>query len=443
MTADRIGTLRFPGAPVNGRTELANAGKIPERTFAARVQREEARSPQCRFAVSWTSRTQVHLWCPQPRALRTLLSCTAGHMELPVQLRMASGLFRDARRIRRKCKCTAVGRATPLSGYCAVGLRKLTGYTLRTARKCGGQSEPVQIRAEGWKGTHQDGCMAWNLLWLLLLLLWCMSTAGALEVEMAEGTQLVSRNDNVIIPCKVPGSPHLDTKTMGILWFQKNESEVTVFELYGNHLKALRPGAMVSRLGLERGDASLQLPGVQLWEAGEYRCKLVVTPEKAEGKTRLEVVAHPAITLTEGHATMRNDSEKHILCKVDGFYPEAISIKWVKRTPKDPNFQEITEGVDTSLPSKREDGSFSVTSQLKLKSSLEDSGTTYQCVVEHKSLPTPTRFNITLSEEKSTKTNFLWIILVFLLIFLMAACYFHGNRSSLVRSLNCRRDQSL
>ncbi|XP_029412160.1 uncharacterized protein LOC115067736 [Nannospalax galili] len=237
-----------------------------------------------------TSRTQVHLWCPQPRALRTLLSCTAGHMELPVQLRMASGLFRDARRIRRKCKCTAVGRATPLSGYCAVGLRKLTGYTLRTARKCGGQSEPVQIRAEGWKGTHQDGCMAWNLLWLLLLLLWCMSTAGALEVEMAEGTQLVSQNDNVIIPCKVPGSPHLDTKTMGIVWLQKNESEVTVFELYGNHLKALRPGAMVSRLGLERGDASLQLPGVQLWEAGEYRCKLVVTPEKAEGKTRLEVV---------------------------------------------------------------------------------------------------------------------------------------------------------
>ncbi|XP_029419504.1 natural cytotoxicity triggering receptor 3 ligand 1-like isoform X2 [Nannospalax galili] len=140
---------------------------------------------------------------------------------------------------------------------------------------------------------------------------------------------------------------------------------------------------------------------------------------------------------------MRNDSEKHILCEVDGFYPEAISIKWVKRTPKDPHFQKITEGVDTSLPSKREDGSFSVTSQLKLKSSLEDSGTTYQCVVEHKSLPTPTSFNITLSEEKSTKTNFLWIILVFLLIFLMAACYFHGNRSSLVRSLNCRRDQSL
>ncbi|XP_029419510.1 natural cytotoxicity triggering receptor 3 ligand 1 isoform X2 [Nannospalax galili] len=209
------------------------------------------------------------------------------------------------------------------------------------------------------------------------------SLPGALEVEMAEGTQLVSRNDNVIIPCKVPGSPHLDTETMGIVWFQKNESEVTVFELYGNHLKALRPGAMVSRLGLERGDASLQLPGVQLWEAGEYRCKLVVTPEKAEGKTRLEVMARPAIRLCVEKNTARNKGEKHILCKVDGFYPEAISIKWEKRTPKDPHFQEITEGVDTGPTSKKEDGSFNVTSRLKLKSSLEDSGTVYQCVVEH------------------------------------------------------------
>ncbi|XP_029419511.1 natural cytotoxicity triggering receptor 3 ligand 1 isoform X3 [Nannospalax galili] len=191
----------------------------------------------------------------------------------------------------RKYKYTRAGHVA-LFLFCMVELPQLIGCSLGPATKLGGQGDPVQTSTvnSAWMAEGQAGFMAWNLVRLLLLLLWSMPTTGALEVEMAEGTQLVSRNDNVIIPCKVPGSPHLDTETMGIVWFQKNESEVTVFELYGNHLKALRPGAMVSRLGLERGDASLQLPGVQLWEAGEYRCKLVVTPEKAEGKTRLEVM---------------------------------------------------------------------------------------------------------------------------------------------------------
>lgn len=110
---------------------------------------------------------------------------------------------------------------------------------------------------------------------------------------MAEMTQMVFLHDNVTITCKIRGSPRLDIDTVGIIWFVKNElnkSEVKVFEFYGNHLESFRPGAMVSLLGLESGDASLHLPEVQLWEAGEYRCMLVVTPDKAEGKTMLEVV---------------------------------------------------------------------------------------------------------------------------------------------------------
>ncbi|ERE69668.1 olfactory receptor [Cricetulus griseus] len=116
---------------------------------------------------------------------------------------------------------------------------------------------------------------------------------GGLEVKTAEETQIVFLHANVTVPCEIPGSPHLDIKTVGIIWSFKNvwnESEVPIYELYGNHLKVLRPGANVSLLGLERGDASLHLPRIKLSEAGEYRCKLVVTPEHAEGMTRVDVV---------------------------------------------------------------------------------------------------------------------------------------------------------
>lgn len=71
---------------------------------------------------------------------------------------------------------------------------------------------------------------------------------------------------------------------------KKDGDESEVFKFYGDQLEAVRPGANVSLLGLEHGDASLYLPRFELWEAGEYQCKVVVTPEKKEGTTRLEVV---------------------------------------------------------------------------------------------------------------------------------------------------------
>lgn len=98
-------------------------------------------------------------------------------------------------------------------------------------------------------------------------------------------------------------------------------------------------------------------------------------------------------------ATVRNDEEKHIICELYGFYPEAVSIKWGKYTLKDSQFQEITEGNITHPTVKNDDGTFNVTSCLTLKPSLEDHGTTYQCVVLHRSLLVPRRLNVTLSEK--------------------------------------------
>lgn len=136
-------------------------------------------------------------------------------------------------------------------------------------------------------------------------------------MEMAGTTQMVFLHDNVTIACKIPGSPRLDIKTVGIIWFGKNElddSEVKVFEFYGNHLESFRPGAMVSLSGLESGDASLHLPEVQLGEAGEYRCMLVVTPEKAEGKTILEVVGKYSMEVPRG-SDVAGVSGEHVDCQ--------------------------------------------------------------------------------------------------------------------------------
>lgn len=241
----------------------------------------------------------------------------------------------------------------------------------------------------------------------LLLLLWCLlPSAGGLELEMAGTTQIVFLHEDVTIPCKILGSPHLDLSIVGVIWSLKkdgDESEVHVFKFYGDHLEVVRPGASVSLLGLEHGDASLYLPRFELWEAGEYQCKVVVTPEKKEGTTRLEVVVHPNMSLSEKPATARDGKEKLIICQLDGFYPEALDIKWMGCALKDSHFQEITEGVVTGPTVKNDDGTFSVTSSLALKPALEDH--MYQCVSWHRSWLTPQSLNVTVFENTRDATH--------------------------------------
>ncbi|XP_051005341.1 natural cytotoxicity triggering receptor 3 ligand 1 [Acomys russatus] len=253
---------------------------------------------------------------------------------------------------------------------------------------------------------------------------------GGLDVETTGRTQVAFLYDNVTIACKIPGSPQLDIKTVGIIWFCKNasaESEAKVFEFYGNHQVAFRPGAMVSLSGLKSGDASLHLPGVQLWEAGEYRCKLVVTPEKAEGTTMLEVVANPTIRLFVKPAAVSHNEERHIVCELYGFYPEAVSIRWERGTPKDSHFQEMTGSNVTGPTVKNKDGTFNVTSCLTVKPALEDDGTVYQCVVLHKSLLVPQRLNVTLPEKGSVDMYF-YILIPCVLVIPTAFLFFLWKR---------------
>ncbi|XP_054379513.1 natural cytotoxicity triggering receptor 3 ligand 1 isoform X2 [Pongo abelii] len=237
----------------------------------------------------------------------------------------------------------------------------------------------------------------------LLILRWALTTAGDLKVEMmAGGTQITPLNDNVTIFCNVFYSQPLNITSMGITWFRKSltfDKEVKVFEFFGDHQEAFRPGAIVSPWRLKSGDASLQLPGIQLEEAGEYRCEVVVTPLKAQGTVQLRVVASPASRLFLDQVGVKENEGKY-MCESSGFYPEAINIIWKKQTLKFPHPIEISEDVITGPTIKNMDGTFNVTSCLKLNSSQEDPGTVYQCVVWHESLHTPLRNNFTLTAAR-------------------------------------------
>lgn len=93
---------------------------------------------------------------------------------------------------------------------------------------------------------------------------------------------------------------------------------------------------------------------------------------------------------------MKGNEYRHILCKSSRFYPEDIHIMWKKWPQKDSQYQEASEVNITGSTIKNEDDTYNVTSYLRLKPSLEDSMTIYQCVVWHASLFTCQSFNFTL-----------------------------------------------
>ncbi|VFV28341.1 b7 homolog 6-like [Lynx pardinus] len=229
-----------------------------------------------------------------------------------------------------------------------------------------------------------------------LLVFFLSLSQSSLHVKMAGTTQTVLLNDNATIFCQVYGDPSPNITIMGVTWFWKNPgsaTEVKLFEFFGGQQMTGRPGATVPLKSLESGNASLQLPGIQLREAGEYRCEVVITPHKAVGQVKLEVVAFPVSSLFPEQAVVKEKQETLILCMSSGFHLDNITITWKKLSQKDP--QEVFEGIITNHTI--ENGMFNVTSFLMLKPSLEDNMTIYQCVIYHKSLPTPQKLNFTLT----------------------------------------------
>jgi hypothetical protein len=108
------------------------------------------------------------------------------------------------------------------------------------------------------------------------------------------------------------------------------------------------------------------------------------------------LAASPDSKLFWEQPTVNNKEEKHAVFKSSGFYPPNISIRWKKWIQKSAQYQEISENIFTERPVKNEDGTFNITSYLKLKLPVEDTGATYQCVIWHKSWPTSQKLNLTL-----------------------------------------------
>ncbi|XP_060118738.1 natural cytotoxicity triggering receptor 3 ligand 1 [Heteronotia binoei] len=235
----------------------------------------------------------------------------------------------------------------------------------------------------------------------LQCLITTLRLAGTLEVQM--GSQMiVFLNQDVWLPCNISGynNRELDIKKMAVTWYLRTpggNAEKILYSVVSGEHHSNRHGLQINGSKLQRGNAELFLPQIQLNEEGTYVCSVIVTPDKAEGTKMIEIVAKPTIILSPMKIAIERDREKTLSCAVQEFYPGLIDIRWQKDSKETQDKMVTAEEICTGSSVENGDGTFNVTSKLRLQPSLKDNGDIYSCIVDHKSFPTKQIFSATLT----------------------------------------------
>ncbi|XP_059831700.1 natural cytotoxicity triggering receptor 3 ligand 1-like isoform X2 [Hypanus sabinus] len=210
---------------------------------------------------------------------------------------------------------------------------------------------------------------------------------------------------DITLECKVTdfGSPVLDLSNVGVQWlYGSQKKEIYIFN--AGTVTAKRSGAKISTTELQKGDASLYLPNIQLSEAGEYSCVVLVTPDKVEKSSRVVVLAKPKVLLSTQHITILNGTEKSVWCNATEFYPQNHEIFWEKISRG--KAERLERHVYTGAVVSNNDGTFNVSSNIRIVPTLNDDGNIYKCTVRHQSLPDELsqEVKLTVEEPESTST---------------------------------------
>ncbi|KAJ1177106.1 hypothetical protein NDU88_002368 [Pleurodeles waltl] len=241
----------------------------------------------------------------------------------------------------------------------------------------------------------------------LCFLVFCLRYAESQDLKILDAEPIkVLMNENVTLPCKF-GAQVWDLRIIGITWYYRlKEVEKTIYQFDGNrgvHV-AKRSGSTMLIEEIKKGNGALHLPRIQINEEGEYKCVVFVTPSKAEGIFRLQVSAQPISSLLPKEVEVQIGTEKSVSCRMEGFYPQAFEISWW--TSK---YGVISEDTCTGYPEKNQDGTYNVTSYLRLQPSIEDNKNIYTCIVQHRSLSVPLMLNTTLTVKE--KDSFLSVFI--------------------------------
>ncbi|XP_072322181.1 uncharacterized protein [Scyliorhinus torazame] len=212
-----------------------------------------------------------------------------------------------------------------------------------------------------------------------------ISMSDTIKLDIFQNPLQVFLNEDVLLKCEVAGyiGDNIDPKTVGVEWILDSHTEV--YSFMGGEHDPKRPGASISDSDLLKGNASLYLPKVQLADEGSYTCTVFIFPESEKQTSTMQVLVRPNVSLSTQSITIPNGSEGSVKCDVIGFYPQQLDISWMKISKQ--RIENISSINYRKYFVTNSDKTFSVSSQLRIRPTMEDNGEKYRCVVKHSTFP--------------------------------------------------------
>ncbi|XP_071077996.1 immunoglobulin lambda-1 light chain isoform X5 [Desmodus rotundus] len=217
--------------------------------------------------------------------------------------------------------------------------------------------------------------MAWTPLLLPLLTL-CTGSVASSEVTQPHAVS-VTPGQMARITCQGEA-----LKSYYPAWIQQKPGQAPVTVVYGNND---RPSGIPDRFSLSySGDTNtLSISGARAEDEAEYYCAVGVSSSNYVfgSGTHLSVLGQPksapSVTLFPPSTEELSNNKATLVCLMSDFYPGAVTVAWKE------NGSPISQGVETTKPSKQSNNKYVASSYLSMSASKWKSASQYSCHVTH------------------------------------------------------------